>query len=206
MKLKMTIHKIKSINFLEIDLPTQKGLYAITGTNGSGKSTVVTCAASAFFDMQMNEYFGKTDEDARIIFRFGDVTKTWSKRDGRWGKRFYGYFPLKGFYEGSLIYGNRFRNSSFQNLYKLDRISAGMLKKSPEFIRENLGAILHNDKSFYEKLQQLDLKKYSQELSLSGDLFYYQKGEKRVSQFHMSTGENLHSQHFEFYLHSQFRP
>ena len=23
------------------------------------------------------------------------------------------------------------------------------------------------------------------------DIFYYQKGEKRVSQFHMSTGENL---------------
>jgi energy-coupling factor transporter ATP-binding protein EcfA2 len=191
MKLKMTIHKIKSIDFLEIDLPTQKGLYAITGTNGSGKSTVVTCAASAFFDMQMNEYFGKTDEDSRITFKFGDVTKTWSKRDGRWGKRFSGYFPLKGFYEGSLIYGNRFRNSSFQNLYKLDRINDAMLKKSPEFIRENLGLILHNDKGFYEKLQQLDLKKYSQDVGLSGDLFYYQKGEKRVSQFHMSTGENL---------------
>ena len=63
MKLSMTIQKIKSIDYLEIDLPTEKGLYAITGTNGSGKSTVVTCAASAFFDMQMNEYFGKTEDD-----------------------------------------------------------------------------------------------------------------------------------------------
>lgn len=191
----MTIHKIKSIDYLEIDLPIQKGLYAITGTNGSGKSTVVTCAASAFFDMQMNEYFGKTEDDSRITFKLGDVTKTWSKRDGKfgkyWEKRFSGYFYLKGFYEGSLIYGNRFRNSNFQNLKKLDRISDEMLTKSSDFIRENLGLILHNDKDFYEKLQQLDNKRRSQDIGLSGDLFYYQKGGKRVSQFHMSTGENL---------------
>ena len=191
----MTIRKIKSIDFLEIDLPTEKGLYAITGTNGSGKSTVVTCAASAFFDMQMNEYFGKTEDDSQIIFKLGDVTKTWSKRDGKfgkyWDKRFSGYFYLKGFYEGSLIYGNRFRNSNYQNLKKLDRVSDDMLKKSPDFIRENLGLILHNDINFYEKLQQLDDKRRNQDIGLSGDLFFYQKGDRRVNQFHMSTGENL---------------
>lgn len=191
MKLKMIIHKIKSINDLEIDLPVEKGLYAITGTNGSGKSTVVTCAASAFFDMQMNEYFGKTQDDSRIVFKLGDASKTWSKSEGRWRKQFAGYFYLKGFYEGSLIYGNRFRNASFQNLWKLDRVNDAMLKKSPDFIRENLGLILHNDKNFYETLHQLDLKRYSQDVGLSGDLFYYQKGDRRVSQFHMSTGENL---------------
>ncbi|OZS41365.1 AAA family ATPase [Photobacterium sanguinicancri] len=42
MKLNMVINEIKSINHLEIDLPIEKGLYAITGQNGSGKSTVVT--------------------------------------------------------------------------------------------------------------------------------------------------------------------
>ncbi|MBI3170064.1 MAG: ATP-binding protein [Chloroflexi bacterium] len=98
---------------------------------------------------------------------------------------------LKGFYEGSLIYGNRFRNSNFQNLIKLDRVRDEMLIKSPDFIRENLGLILHNDKDFYEKLQQLDIKKYGQDVGLSGNLFYYHKAENRVSQFHMSTGENL---------------
>ena len=120
----MAIQKIKSIDYLEIDLPTYKGLYAITGTNGSGKSTVVTCAASAFFNMQMNEYFGKTDENAKITFKLGNAKKFWYKNNGRWQKRFSGNFSslLKGFYEGSLIYGNRFRNSNYNNLKKLDRV------------------------------------------------------------------------------------
>ena len=106
-------------------------------------------------------------------------------------KRVSGNFHIKGFYEGSLIYGNRFRISNYANIKKLDRISDEMLRKSPDFIRENLGLILQNDKSFYEGLQQLEDKRRSQEIGLSGELFYYQKGEKRVSQFHMSTGENL---------------
>lgn len=68
MKLKMQIKNIKSINDLNIELPLDKGLYAITGQNGSGKSTVITCASSAYFNMQMNEYFGKTPDDASIFF------------------------------------------------------------------------------------------------------------------------------------------
>ncbi len=188
----MTIKKIKSVDYLEIHLPVQRGLYAITGTNGSGKSTVVTCAASAFYNMYMSDYFGKTDDDAQISFELDGNTKVWKKSGGRWTDPIIvGYINLKGFYEGSIIYGNRFRNANLQSLRKLDRISDEMLKESPEFIRENLGLILHNDKNFYEKLQQLDKGRYNQDIGLAGDLFYYQRGTKRVSQFHMSTGENL---------------
>jgi DNA repair ATPase RecN len=68
MKLKMKIRKIKSIDSLDIDLSIEKGLYAITGQNGSGKSTVVTSASSVFFNLPMHDYFGKTDEDASISF------------------------------------------------------------------------------------------------------------------------------------------
>ena len=42
MKLKIHIHKLKSIDDLSIELPVDKGLYAITGQNGSGKSTIGT--------------------------------------------------------------------------------------------------------------------------------------------------------------------
>jgi len=52
MKLNVTIKKIKSIDNLTISLPIEKGLYAITGQNGSGKSTVVTCASSVFLQCQ----------------------------------------------------------------------------------------------------------------------------------------------------------
>lgn len=87
MKLKMTINKIKSIDFAEIELPIEKGLYAFTGQNGSGKSTICTCASSAFFNMQMNDYFGKTDDDAYIKFELGEGTKSYEKtRGNRRGK------------------------------------------------------------------------------------------------------------------------
>ena len=191
MKLNMKIKKIKSIDTLDIDLPIQKGLYAITGQNGSGKSTVVTCASSVFFNMRMNDYFGKTDEDASISFSLNGATRSWKKRDTKWFRESTGFMDIKGFYEGSIIFGNRFRNTNYELLLKLDRIDDRILQTAPEYIRENLGVILHNNKHFYDKLLKLNGFDVRQTVKVNGDIFYYQKGNKRVSQFHMSTGENL---------------
>lgn len=152
MKLKMTVNKIKSIDNLTIELPIEKGLYALTGQNGAGKSTLATCASSVFFSMTMNDYFGQTAPDASISFEYGDSKKIYKKSMGKWTTEKNGYMDLKGFYEGSLIFGNRFRNTSYNNLRNLDRISHDLLRPADEFIRQNLGKILHNNKNFYEKL------------------------------------------------------
>ena len=191
MKLKMTINKIKSVHSITIELPTQKGLYAITGQNGAGKSTLVTCASSVFFNMIMNDYFGQTPSDSFISFEYNGATKQYSKRDGRWFTTKTGYIDLKGFYEGSLIYGNRFRNTNYTNLKKLDRINPALLRSASDFIRTNLGLILHNNSNFYEKLFKVEPYMIKHLGSFSADIFYYEIGQKRVSQFHMSTGENL---------------
>ena len=191
MKLNMKIHKIKSIEALEIDLPIQKGLYAITGQNGSGKSTVVTCASSVFFRLPMHDYFGKTSDDASIDFRLNGATRSWKKFEGKWRSDYTGYMEIKGFYEGSIIFGNRFKNTNYDLLKKLDRVTDHKLKSAPDFIRENLGLILHNNRNFYEKLFLLNGNDVDPNIKFAGDIFYYQKGDKRVSQFHMSTGENL---------------
>jgi len=122
MKLKMSINKIKSINNIEIDLPIDKGLYAITGQNGAGKSTLVTCASSVFFNMPMNDYFGETDDDAFIKFSLNDTTRAWKKNNGKWEQSSNGKMNLKGFYEGSLIFGNRFKNTDYRTLKSLDKI------------------------------------------------------------------------------------
>lgn len=201
MNLNIKINKIKSINYLEIDLPVEKGLYAITGQNGSGKSTLVTCASSVFFNMKMKDYFGWTDPDAYISSRFGDATRSWKTNEhGKWEQSQTGNMDLKGFYEGSIIFGNRFRNTSYDILRQLDRINDSKLKVADEFIRKNLGLILHNDDSFYDKLFKINTWGAGAGFTFSGNIFYYEKGGKRVSQFHMSTGENmlvsiLHSLH-----------
>lgn len=51
--IKMHISHVKCIDDLTFEIPVEKGLYAITGKNGSGKSTIATCAASLFFQMKM---------------------------------------------------------------------------------------------------------------------------------------------------------
>lgn len=190
MKLKVKINKIKSINNLEIILPIDRGLYAITGQNGSGKSTVVTCASTVFFTLPMNDFFGTTATDARIDFDLEGAKRSWYKDNSNWKKYSDGKMSIKGFYEGSIIFGNRFRNTNYETLKKIDQLSSKKLIDAPEFIRENLGIILQNNKNFYEKLFVLDSASNTS-LNISRDIFYYQKGDKRVSQFHMSTGENL---------------
>lgn len=94
---------------------------------------------------------------------------------------------IKGFFEGSLIFGNRFKDMNYENLTRLDSINQNKLIVADEFIRNNLGLILQGDKDYYEKLWMVS-NHYGQ---FKGNIFYYEKNGKRVSQFHMSTGENL---------------
>ena len=93
---------------------------------------------------------------------------------------------MNGFYEGSLIFGNRFRDTSFDKIKQLINISDEQLQVSEDFIRKNLGLILQGDENFYQKLYQI----YDPQL-FDGTVFFSEKNGKRVSQFHMSTGEYL---------------
>lgn len=196
MKLKMTINKIKSIDNLTVQLPMNSGLYAITGQNGSGKSTIVTCASSAFYNMQMKDYFGQTEDDSYILFEFEDNKCSYVKRKNlhnklAWERLKDDKFEIKGFYEGSIIYGSRFRNTNYSMLRKLEMIQEKYLVPASEFIRQNLGLILHNDRENYQKLYRVSYKVIQDIVNMQGDLFYYQNDKKKISQFHMSTGENL---------------
>jgi energy-coupling factor transporter ATP-binding protein EcfA2 len=192
MKINVSIKKVKSINSLDIDLPIGKGLYAITGQNGSGKSTLVMCASTVFFNMRMQEYFGASDQDSHIKFSLNGATRNWVKNsNNKWVANNEGNMSLKGFYEGSVIYGTRFRNTSIHILKKLDKIEGDKLTVAHDFIRSNLGLILHNDPGFYETLLKVNNRDVGPDIQFSGDIFYYEKQGRRVSQFHMSTGENL---------------
>lgn len=189
MKLKIRIRKIKCIEDLSIELPIDKGLYAITGQNGSGKSTIAACASSVFFDIHMKEFFGKTDDDACINFEIGESKRSWKKDEKNYWRRFYEGpdMNIKGFFEGSLIFGNRFKDMTFENINRLDYINPNKLIQAHEFIRKNLGLILQGDENFYEKLWLVS-RNYGK---FKGNIFFYEKNGRRVSQFHMSTGENL---------------
>lgn len=172
-----------------MEIPIDKGLYAITGQNGSGKSTIAACASSVFFNFPIKEYFGKTDDDASISFELGGSKRALRKnRNNSWEKSSDGpSMNIKGFFEGSLLFGNRFRDMNYENINSLDSIDQNKLICADEFIRTNLGKILQGDENFYEKLWLVS-PNYGK---FKRSIFYYEKNGKRISQFHMSTGENL---------------
>lgn len=192
MELIMHINNVKSIKDLTFSFPLEKGLYAITGENASGKSTLVACASSVFFHMPMNEYFGKPSGTAAIEFSLGEATRKWEYSDNKWqGSSSLKRMSLSGFYEGSIIFGNRFKDTNFNALRILDNISAEDLDVADEFVQTNLGIILHNDPSHYRKLFSIK-ERVKRDLKLAGHPYFYQVDEgKYISQARMSTGENL---------------
>ena len=112
MNLELSIHEIKSIDDVQLQLPVDPGLYGITGQNGSGKSTIVTCASSVFFDLQKDEYFGYTEPESFIEIKFDGKSKKWYKdENNQWISDTQSSLGLQGFYEGSLIFGNRFKKT-----------------------------------------------------------------------------------------------
>lgn len=188
MKLEIDIHKIKCIDDFKIELPIDKGLYAITGQNGSGKSTIAASASSVFFNLPMKQYFGKTDDDASITFKLGNSERVWKQEKGAWKKSSSGpSMNIKGFFEGSLIFGNRFKDMTYDKISSLESINQDKLIEANDFIRTNLGVILQGDENYYEKLWMVS-NHYDK---FKGSIFFYEKNGKRISQFHMSTGENL---------------
>lgn len=189
MKLKMTIKNVKSIKNLSLELPLEKGLYAITGENATGKSTITMCASALFYHFDAPQYLGKLTEDTSIEFELGDQHKSFTF-DSKGATVKSGHINIKGFFEGSLIFGNRFRNTTFNTVRKLNLISDSDLEPADTFVQENLGLILCNDKSYYRDLSRLK-RGLQNKYHLGGVPYFYIRNGVRVHQAHMSTGENL---------------
>ena len=189
MNLKLTIKNIKSIKEISLELPVDKGLYAITGENATGKSTMAMCAASLFYRFDTYQYLGKLPEDSTILFDYNGQTQRCTY-DCHGEMKKTGHINIKGFFEGSLIYGNRFRNTSYSTVGKLDAILDSDIEVADGFIRENLGLLLCNDKSYYQDLFRLK-QGLQNKYRLGGVPFFYKRNGVRIHQAHMSTGENL---------------
>lgn len=187
----MTIHDIKSISNLEFTFPLKTGLYAITGENATGKSTLITCAATVFYNLSMEEHFGTPNEDAFIRFELNESQREWTYKNNKWNAYSSdSKMKINGFYEGSLIFGNRFRNTNRKVLKLLDTMNENDMQIADQFIRENLGLILHNDSDYYNALFYLK-PETARTRGINGSSYFIKREGKLISQARMSTGENL---------------
>ena len=110
MGINMVIHNVKNVDDYRFEIPTEKGLYAITGENGSGKSTIISCAAAAFYVPSFNDYFGNPRDGAYIQFEFQGSTRRVYELNGKWrAPKRIDSLGITGFYEGSIVFGNRFK-------------------------------------------------------------------------------------------------
>lgn len=184
----MEIHNVKSITDFDFEIPTEKGLYALTGENASGKSTVISCAATAFYNPLLYSYFGSPYNGSQITFTYNDRNRTISSSGNRWFNP-KGNLEITGFFEGSLVFGNRFKDVDFKSLKKLSNVNKSNLKKASDFIKTHLGLILHDNQSYYQNLYILDDKLNVYELLRP--TFYFEANGSLINQLNMSTGENL---------------
>lgn len=188
MGISMKIHNIKSISDFEFEIPTTKGLYALTGENASGKSTVLSCISTLFYMPTLYLFFGAPYDNSEILFKYDKKERMVSSFNNRWYNPV-GNLGVTGFYEGSIVFGNRFKDVDFKMLKKLSSVSKSKLNDATNFIKDNLGLILHDDKSYYNDLYIFNDPK--NEYSLQRPSFYVETNGFLINQLNMSTGENL---------------
>lgn len=189
MGIAVKIHNVKNIDDFAFEIPVEKGLYALTGENASGKSTVISCAAAAFYVPSFDDYFGSPREGAYIEFDFDGRKRSVKEENGKW-KNPSKTLGITGFYEGSIVFGNRFKDIDYSLLGKLATIKFEQLNNASDFAKKSLGSILHDDADYYKTLYVLKNAEAKQ-LGLQRATYYYKNKGALISQLNMSTGENL---------------
>ena len=199
--LKMTIHKIKSINHAVLELPIENGVYAIVGNNGTGKSTIIYSFAQLINKGSLASFdIGYGDGDSFVEFDFNGLKNRWEiKQDKKNpGKVFlpapYPLVHINGMYEGSLFFGFRFQNyDKVKKLIRDGRVTRETLSDADEYVVENLGYILHGDKEHYKGsgIVRIKNKLIVAQMGLDETPYFMISKGILVSQYGMSSGESL---------------
>ncbi len=194
-KLCIEIHGVRGIGHLQINMPLAPDVYAITGINGIGKSTLLSCITPRLkHPISFTSLSDSTAEDSTIKFRIGEDEETWAVKNGSWVCTDAKKLSLRGFQEGSLTNGTRFFNISsfgFRYYKQLLDVDSNLILPADDFVIENLGQILQNDKTYYRDLFRLDRSKAEKRYKYKGVVYYLKIKGKLISQFELSTGEFL---------------
>ncbi|MDO4431464.1 MAG: ATP-binding protein [Lonepinella koalarum] len=193
--LTLKIKNLKSIENLEISIPLRKGLFILCGENGLGKSTLFSVLSKLVYKGAFTSYFRNTGNTATCIsFEYNGKVDEWIKNPN-WRRinNNQDEIFLKGFYEGSFIFGNRFSDANkelLKNLYKLERNPQDLVPAS-DFVIKNLGVILKNDKEFYTKLKKIKSKNKSEIYGFKNIPYFWEVDDNLIFQMSMSSGEYL---------------
>lgn len=190
--LNIKIEKLKNIDSIELNLPMEAGLYALTGVNGIGKSTIMTVISkvirkSAFDVFQPQDY----SIDSKITISYDGISNVWMRRGHSWNCNEKEKISLNGFYEGSIIHGMRFSDANYDTLLKAEKVKDSFLTKADNFVIDNLSYIIHGNNDNYRNLKRIKNRQLAQVQEFKGIPYFIDGKNGKVNQFCMSTGENM---------------
>jgi predicted ATPase len=192
--LSISIKNLRTIKNLNVDLALTKGVYAVTGINGVGKSTFFNAMAKLVYRAALMSYFAKDGiNDTEITYTYNNLKNTWVKENGQWRRKNKDGEEIffSGIYEASMIFGNRFIDADKKKIHAIYKLVDEDLCPASEFVYENLGEILRGDKTYYKNLKRVKSKIHAQKLGFDSTPYLIDIDGDRVHQYKMSTGEFL---------------
>lgn len=200
MSIKISINNIRNIKQADIELPFDKGMYALVGTNGCGKSTLMLLLSLVIKTSSAHLITEKdTSNDSRIEITDGIKSDVWIRNTARKmtttkydkTRRMYASVHYHGFYEGSIFYGSRFDDyNKITDFFSKANFENDIVDADP-FVSQTLGYILHNDKEHYNNLKRIRSRNVAKEAGFKGFPYFYMVGENIISQYQMSSGESM---------------
>ena len=198
------IENVKNIKSAQMVFPFNKGLYAIVGENGCGKSTIMLAMSlmvkTSSAHMLSNEVVSEKSGVEITVDNHCDKWYYNAKRQELTTGKFHrhgGRYALtasahyEGFYEGSIFYGCRFDDFDLIDTFLQKPDYMKYLIDADPFVTEALGYILHNNKSHYSGLKKICSRVEAQNNGFTGIPYFISIGNTVISQYKMSSGESM---------------
>lgn len=207
MDVSVKLNNIKNITEAEFSLPLNKGLYAIIGENGCGKSTLMLVLSLMVKTSSAHMLStGDISPKSKIEFTRETLNDVWFYKKGKLSTGKYTTSArggankkphsalvvsthLEGFYEGSIFYGCRFDDFNQIDEFMNSPDFKSSLVDADSFVAETLGYILHNDKGYYTSLKKITNREIAKKYQFKGMPYFVDYGTIIISQFKMSSGE-----------------
>lgn len=130
--LSLSIKNIKRISG-EIEIPLKNDVFAITGNNGTGKSTLISILSLLVPPYSLRLSNVDIESDSNIEFSVYDLHNKWTFPNGRYSREG-DDIRFEGRYEGSLFYGKRFEDSKIvEELINNGQIKEDLLVNAEDF-------------------------------------------------------------------------
>jgi len=116
----------RNLKKFEIEIPLDRGLHAITGPNGTGKSTIMALLSKPFQpNILRNRISTKIQDGAKVTYSLDSSEEVNTFIKGVWATSVKGKpISLSGFFEGSVIHGTRFWDANYKAIQNATKLTS----------------------------------------------------------------------------------